>query len=313
MAQPFKQGLDFFNIDVDIDEDEKIVALDKKFPETYKFIIFMWKFIYKHSYYVHWTELEIGKFQTKTRFSREFIDDIVKYCIEIEIFDGKLYEKYGILTSQSIQTRWLVNSKRRKIIGLQQHFTLIDPNLLKKLNWKNISINKNIDSKFKAPVKVFKLPDTETKKPTKHIPQVESIPKKTYGTYTHEEVLDFIKIPYDDRNIDFKKLHNESWYNSYVSFNNLIDEKFQNLRVSSFQITLIEYKEIMNEHRALINQKRVLEVLTKMSSSGTTPGSKMSMRFVQFLLPQNNSNQNGQTKTTDLPAHVNFTKARVQQ
>lgn len=316
MAQPFKQGLDYFNVDVDLDEDEKIIALDKKFPETYKFIFFIWKFVYKHSYYVHWTELEIGKFETKSKFSREYLDEMVSYCLEIKFFDKKLYEKYGILTSQSIQTRWLSNSKRRKHISLQYNFILIEPDILKKLSVAALSITKIIDPKFKSPNKNIssspKPPNVIPAPKAQHVPQVDAVSKKMYGTHTHEEVLNFIKIPYADRSAEFKELHNKSWYESYIKFNKLIDSEFVSLRISLFQITLPQYKVIMTDHRAILTQKKVSEVLSKMSSSGTSPSSQMSMRFIQFLIPQNNNNQNGQPKQ-ELPAHVNFTKPRAKQ
>ena len=59
--------------------------------------------------------------------SKEKIDEFIKFCLEINIFDKKLYSQYSILTSRGIQKRYFTVCKRRKEIEIIKEYLLVKP------------------------------------------------------------------------------------------------------------------------------------------------------------------------------------------
>lgn len=146
MARPQKAGIDYFPLDTNIDQDDKVALIEAKYGIVgFGVIIKMYKKIYAtNGYYYDWNE------QTQLLFSKtigldvnkiiEIIDDSIRW----ELFDSKLYKKYKILTSKRIQKTYLKIIYKRKEIEIIKEYIANGVNDIK--NLENVIINSINDS-----------------------------------------------------------------------------------------------------------------------------------------------------------------------
>lgn len=135
MARPQKQGLEYFPLDVDMDQDDKLFFIEAKHGLTgFAIVIRLLMQIYKEGYYKHYSD-DKDAFLLAKRLSVDVnvINNVVNDCINEDFFNRNLYEKYSILTSKGIQKRYLEACTRRKEVGIIKEYCLIDPK-----NYKNI-------------------------------------------------------------------------------------------------------------------------------------------------------------------------------
>ncbi len=120
MARPIKIGLDYFPFDVDFFDDIKIRKLIKyKGVQSILIYIYIISIIYKNGYYIKWDDDFTFIISEKIGFEENYILDVIKYCIIIELFSKMMYKNEKILTSKGIQKRYnniCVSSKRTKNI-----------------------------------------------------------------------------------------------------------------------------------------------------------------------------------------------------
>lgn len=126
MARPKKQGLDYFPLDVNV--DNKIEILESKYGISgFGFIIRLFQKIYANGYYLEWNQYSAILLKKEIGMSEEKINEFIKFCLEINIFDKKLYSSYNILTSRGIQKRYFTVCKRRKEVEIIKEYLLIKP------------------------------------------------------------------------------------------------------------------------------------------------------------------------------------------
>lgn len=126
MARPKKQGLDYFPLDVNV--DNKIEILESKYGISgFGFIIRLFQKIYANGYYLEWNQYSAILLKKEIGMSEEKINEFIKFCLEINIFDKKLYSSYNILTSRGIQKRYFTVCKRRKEVEIVKEYLLIKP------------------------------------------------------------------------------------------------------------------------------------------------------------------------------------------
>lgn len=129
MARPTKEGLGYFPLDTDIDQDEKIIVVVAKFSmRGFGVIIRIMMEIYKNGYYYHWTEKEQYIFSMKVAEPVEFINEVVQECLKWGFFHQEMYEKQGILTSKGFQKRYVLAVTRRKEVMIKPEHNLLDDN-----------------------------------------------------------------------------------------------------------------------------------------------------------------------------------------
>lgn len=128
MARKGKVGIDYFSHDVDMLSDRKIKLLKAKHGLIgYAVYLRLLEELYQDKGYY----LEINE-----DFNILFSDDnnldlnvyilILNDCINHELFDIKIFEKYSILTSKRIQLNYLTACERRKGIDIYSEFLLFD-------------------------------------------------------------------------------------------------------------------------------------------------------------------------------------------
>jgi hypothetical protein len=126
LARPKKQGLDYFPLDVNV--DNKIEILESEYGIIgFGFIIRMFQKIYANGYYLEWNQYSSALLKKEIGLDKEKINEIIDFCLDINIFDKKLYSKFNILTSRGIQKRYFLVCKRRKDVELIKDYLLIDP------------------------------------------------------------------------------------------------------------------------------------------------------------------------------------------
>jgi molybdopterin converting factor small subunit len=131
-----KIGLQYFSLDTDIELDDKIALVEAKhgaigFTVIIKLLI---KIYGDKGYYYEWNDRTKLIFSRRVNIDHVMVDSIVKDCIEFELFDKKIFNKFKILTSKRIQEHYLEATKRRKVVDLLKPYLCI--------NGQNVNISR---------------------------------------------------------------------------------------------------------------------------------------------------------------------------
>jgi len=115
----YKKGLDYFPIEEQFWKDDKIAYVTYNYPENGEIIIIklLSKIYFNEGYFCTWDKLATTLFSQQYcygKIDKNYIQEVVSCLLDINFFDKEKYKKYSILTSKSIQKRYLNASKRRK-------------------------------------------------------------------------------------------------------------------------------------------------------------------------------------------------------
>ena len=125
MARPKKQGVDYFPLDVHLDNKFKFIEI--KFGlEGFATVIKMMQEIYANRYYCDWGEDEQLLFSNEHNIDFDKLQSITNECVKRNIFNKHLYDQYKILTSEGIQKRYKEIVRRRVDVELVEDYLLID-------------------------------------------------------------------------------------------------------------------------------------------------------------------------------------------
>ncbi len=173
MARPIKHGLDYFPLDVDTHDNEKIELLEAKYgPIGFYTLVKLWQRIYKHSFYINYSEDFLIVFSKKIWLKFDEVKTIMDFCLEKRLFNKNLFDKYKILTSSGIQKRWLRGMEGRTKIFIHKPYWIIDEteifeeNKLKKIVFTGNLVEETPISDTKNPeeTRVFTGENTQNKK-----------------------------------------------------------------------------------------------------------------------------------------------------
>jgi Domain of unknown function (DUF4373) len=116
MARPIKEGLEYFPLDVDFFNDEKIEAISGEFGLKGEIIVIkLLCTIYRNGYYTMWNELTKMKLlKSIPGVSIELLEQVITRLVKWNFFDENLFSSAKVLTSNGIQKRFLEATKRRK-------------------------------------------------------------------------------------------------------------------------------------------------------------------------------------------------------
>jgi hypothetical protein len=156
MARPTKEGLEYFPLDTDIDQDEKVIVVVAKFGmKGFGVIVRLMMEIYKNGYYYHWSEKEQYIFSMKVGEPVEYVNEVVQECMKWGFFHQEIYEANDILTSKGFQKRFMLAANRRKGIQIKDSFNLIEEvsvdksRVIDDINFENVDINTPKEKKEK--------------------------------------------------------------------------------------------------------------------------------------------------------------------
>jgi len=172
-----KAGIDYFPLDVNM--DGKIALIEAEYGLTgFAVVVKLFQRIYSgHGYYCEWTTEVALLFSKSVGMGGNVVSEIVGATISRGMFDEKLFEKYQILTSKGIQTRYFDAAKRRKKVEIEKPYLLVSDDEIPDnvyINSKNVSNNsKNVDKSTQSKEKESK------EKESKVIRIVEYLNEKT--------------------------------------------------------------------------------------------------------------------------------------
>ena len=109
--------IEYFPLDTRVFYDMKFELLVAEFGlEAAAIAIKLLCEIYGNCFYLDWNanRCTIFTLHSGSTFSREQVQAIVDYLLEIDFFDKNMYEAYSILTSKGIQRRYFQITRRRK-------------------------------------------------------------------------------------------------------------------------------------------------------------------------------------------------------
>jgi len=126
MARKIKQGLDYFPFDVTFFSDIKIRKLIKyqggKSISIYACLLCT---IYENGYYILWDEELPFMVSEITGFEEGYINEVIKCCLKVDLFNAYIFEKEGVLTSHGIQERYDLICRQAKRKSEIKKFNLI--------------------------------------------------------------------------------------------------------------------------------------------------------------------------------------------
>lgn len=143
MARPKKDGLDYYPMDSDIANDDKVKYIRSKHGnDGFATVILLLNKIYKEKgYFCHWTTFEKTIFSADSLLDVSKLDEIIESCIECRFFDEKKYKQYQILTSKGIQNRFMEASKRRRDFVVTKEYVMNDVDINPNFGVVNVNIN----------------------------------------------------------------------------------------------------------------------------------------------------------------------------
>lgn len=147
MARPVKQGLDYFPLDVNL--DDKMELLEAECGLTgFAIIIKLFQKIYREGYFINWNEDDQLLFARKINSELITVNSVINTAIKRGIFNKEMFEKYEILTSKGIQKRYfeICRQLKRKGVEIDKNYLLINNknnNDIQKDNTDNNDKNQN--------------------------------------------------------------------------------------------------------------------------------------------------------------------------
>ena len=125
MARPIKQGLDYFALDVTMNDEVEIIEAEHGL-EGFAILIKLFQKIYSEGYYYNWGDKEQILFSNRVSVDRNKVVRIVSDCLKWNIFNRELFEKYKVLTSRRIQNQYFSSTYKRSGIEVIEEYLLID-------------------------------------------------------------------------------------------------------------------------------------------------------------------------------------------
>lgn len=127
MARPNKQGVEYFPLDVHLDDKFKFIEIKYKL-EGFAVLVKLLQKIYSCGYWYKWTDDENALFADEIRADYDLVKNVVAECIKREVFDSTMYTQFKILTSKGIQKRYKEIVRRRKDVEVITDYLLVDDN-----------------------------------------------------------------------------------------------------------------------------------------------------------------------------------------
>ena len=123
MARPVKAALEYFPMDIGFFQDIKVRKLIRfqggKAVTVYAALLCI---IYRDGYYTKWDEDIAFVISEITNYEQSFIQEAVKCCVKVGLFNPDLYNSESILTSKGIQERYKhINKLCKRNISIDEY------------------------------------------------------------------------------------------------------------------------------------------------------------------------------------------------
>ena len=150
MARPIKLGLDYFPHDTHSNDDTALALIEAEFGIAGYAVYFkLLEFIYSQGYAALWGADERSLFYHKlgaVGVSERKASETIKGLVRRSLFDKGVLNSFQILTSKSIQLRWL-EARRKKIDDIDPRVCLVEQTA-KGISSLRLRISKNKQGVF---------------------------------------------------------------------------------------------------------------------------------------------------------------------
>jgi hypothetical protein len=157
MARKGKVGIDYFSHDVDMLNDRKVKLLKAKHGLIgYAVYLRLLEELYRDKgYYLEVSEDFNILFSDDNNLRYDEYILILNDCINQELFNKELFEKYSVLTSKRIQENYLTACERRKLVEIYKEYLILDLKdvSIKTDNVNILELNSHIGTQSKKKVK----------------------------------------------------------------------------------------------------------------------------------------------------------------
>ncbi|BFH71235.1 hypothetical protein J27TS7_34140 [Paenibacillus dendritiformis] len=188
MARPTKEGLDYFPLDVDFYQDDKLtVPLGKFGMEGLGIIVRLMSEIYKNGYYYLWGVREQYAFSFGINVDINIVSGVVNECAEWGFFHKGLLESHQILTSAGFQKRYLEAAKRRKFITFIEGYLLIDPVVAQTQVNRPIKVVNSDGKEVNVYINPSKCESSDTETPQSKVKESKVIKNLTRQRYDEDD------------------------------------------------------------------------------------------------------------------------------
>lgn len=215
MARPAKVGLSYYSMDVGFLRDKKVRLLKSEFgANSVLVVLYVLGKIYEgDGYYIRWDKDEalIAAEELGCGITLSYLDELLAGCLSRSLFDEGVFQMFGVLTSPSIQRRYLAGCEKRSEIQIIKEYWLLNednskgvpPSILNKVAFLQIKGVNNPDkipfnpdnSPFNPESKVNKSKVNKSKTTNKEKPNdfSEMINAYTSDSYLAKALNDFIE------------------------------------------------------------------------------------------------------------------------
>lgn len=131
MARPQKEGVDYFPLDVGFLRDPKIRRIKSEFgAKGIVILLYIWASAYEeHGYYFDTSEDDdffLVSEGAGCGCTPELTKEVVHRSVERSLFNERVFAQFGVLTSQSMQRRFVRAVSKRENIYVKEEYWLLD-------------------------------------------------------------------------------------------------------------------------------------------------------------------------------------------
>ncbi len=128
MARPTKTGLDYYPMDVGFLRDKKVRLLRSEFgASSVLFVLYVLGKVYEgEGYFLRWDKGELLLAADELREQPTYISEVLQGCLTRSLFDERVFQMFGVLTSAGIQRRYLRGCEKRDVITVFSEYWLLN-------------------------------------------------------------------------------------------------------------------------------------------------------------------------------------------
>ncbi|QAT43466.1 DUF4373 domain-containing protein [Aminipila luticellarii] len=201
MARPTKDGIDYFPLDVGFLQDKKIKLIKGEFGAKGLMVALqIFCSIYEERGYFTTCDDDDCILMAEAvgcGCDPNFIRQVVQGCLRRSLFDQRIFEVFGVLTSRGIQRRYLRALSTRDNINIVEEYWLLNINdkedvpasISKKITFKKVSLQNNPVSLQKNEVNLQINPQSKVKQSKEKKSKV----KNTFKPPVLQEVIAYAK------------------------------------------------------------------------------------------------------------------------
>lgn len=142
MGRKRQAGIDYFSHDTHPDDDEALAFIEAKHKANGYLAYFrMLELIYRgEGYYIKWTKRTSVLNAHRFHMDAEELDTIISDMVEEGLFNRGIWEKHSVLTSKSVQIRYLEAVLKRARVNFQSSILLLTESEMEPPTWARVQI-----------------------------------------------------------------------------------------------------------------------------------------------------------------------------